>query len=288
MSARRLLLAARGGGSSWEIPVTDVRQYDTAATFLSGGTGFTPITNPGSTYFARVMASTPGLIHWWRLGKTFSSWGGISTDTPMWANSAGAVTLWSPNGATLAGSGLLTGDPDKAATLTTTQYLEGFDYFVKPGTHEVMTAECWVNITSAGVGTDSALMGEWQSNVGWMLHVGPSGALSLYGGSSHVDAPANLSLGTAHHVVGVIGGIQSPTPDYYSRLYVDGALVASGLLTSSSNIDTVASRFQINQYASGAGTGFAGTVDEVAVYSRMLQPDEITQHYQAGLGVVWP
>lgn len=284
--ARRLLMGAGGSGSfEVEMAIPDPRVYDSTPT--SGrSTLYNPLTDPGNGLYARVIKSTPGLMQWWRLGKTFSAWGSAASHPPFWANSAGASTLWSPAGSTLA-SGLLTGDADGACALTASQYLEAFDYFVQPSTHEIITAECWVNLSASGA--DTALMGEWASGNGWMIRAGGTD-LELYVGSNHIDAAGVLTTGVKHHIVGVIGGTQAgaTTPDYYSRLYVDGAEVVNGI-TLTGALTTTTSRFQINQYGAAGGTGLAaGTWDEVATYSRMLQPDEITQHHQAGLGVLWP
>lgn len=265
--------------------IPDPRQYDVAAT-SPGSSGFTPITNPGNSYYAQVIKSTPGLMNWWRLGKTFATWGTTSPNPPFWSNSAGAASLWSPNGSAL-GSGLITGDADGAAVLTTSRYLEAFDYRAMSSTGEILSAECWVNLSN--LGTDTALIGEWQSNVGWMIY-NAAGTLKLYVAGSHIDAPSPIVTGTLYHVVGVWGGQQSPTPDYLSRLYVNGIEVVNGLMPlASGSIDTFATRFQVNQYGSAGGTGLAaGTWDEIALYTRMLQPDEIAQHYNAGLGLTWP
>jgi hypothetical protein len=137
----------------------------------------------------------------------------------------------------------------------------------------------WVYLRSLPI--DCGYIGEWQTNSGWMLYSAGGTDLRMYSGSVHIDFAGVLTVGR-HHLVAVWGGEQPPTPDYYSRLYIDGVLVGSGLLAGTVTVNNDTTRFTIGNYANGGGTNNVdGIVDEVAIYNRMLQPEEVRQHYQA-------
>lgn len=275
------------GGYSGEMAIPDPRQYLTTPTNGGGAGGstlFTPIAPRGNSLFARVVSTIPGVMHWWRLGTALSTWGaqGAAND-PYFPNSAGPTTLWSV-GAVSATAGLVTGDPDGAASLDG-GWLEGFDFRAMTTGEEVMSAFAIVDFAS--LVADSAICGEWETNNGWMLYA-DSDDLKLYMAGSHLDANAALSTGR-HTIAGVWGGSQAPVPDYYTRLYVDGAEVANGLVTiASGGLNNNTTRFQIGNYADGGGNALDAVVDEVILFSRMLQPDEITQLDMAASGVLWP
>lgn len=229
--------------------------------------------------YARAVAATPGLMHWWRFGKALT----FGADNPNYANSAGPTTLRSQSAATKLGVGLIPGDTDPSCDLNG-GYLDAWDYRVFSTSNEPMSAEIWVKFRS--LKSDVGIIGEWGSNVGWMLYTAnTSGDLALYIGDTHFTAAAALKVGL-NHIVGCWGGNDNSggrSPDYYSRLYVNGVNVASSLTaTASGNPNNSSIRFEIGNYSNGGGTNnLDGLVDEAAVYSRMLQPEEVRQHYQA-------
>lgn len=256
-----------------------------------GGAGGNTDENPIAPYthngrmsvYARAVAATPGLVHWWRFDKTLTSAGSSTVGTsspPYFANSAGATTLRSQGAGTpFRTRGLIPGEDGFGCDLNG-GYLDAFDYRAFLTTNEVMTAELWVDFRS--LLSDVGLMGEWLSNSGWMLYSSTGTDLRMYFCDAYVGATGVLSTGR-HHIVGVLGGNQSPTPDYYGHLYVDGVNVASGLTVNTvTGVNNSSVRFEIGNYGNGAGThNLDGIVDEVAIYSRMLQPEEVKQHYQA-------
>jgi hypothetical protein len=271
-------------------PLTDPRTYRTGAadaptsssfTALGSPYSFQPLNVPGFlSPYARAVASTPGLTGWWRLGASYTAASDNSATPPYFLDSAGDVSLRQQGAGTpKLVVGLIPGDPDPAVDLNG-GYLDGFNYFETPSGNETYSAEGWMYYKTSTA--DTALMGEWVGAAGgWMLYVNGT-TLSLYAQSQHIDAAAALKVGALHHIVGVWGGLQSPNPDYVSRLYVNGVQVASGNFTSSSTLQTVSRRFEIGQYSNGGGTNpLAAVVDELAVYNRMLQPAEVTQHYTA-------
>ena len=75
-----------------------------------------------------------------------------------------------------------------------------------------------------------------------------------------------------HHLVGVYDGA-------HVMLYLDGVLKNSPALTGNINVTTIP--VQIGRYNSPSRF-FTGSVDEVAIWNRVLSANEITQLYQRG------
>lgn len=92
-----------------------------------------------------------------------------------------------------------------------------------------------------------------------------TGAYYTQEGSSALPA-----LDRWHHVVGTYDGTSL-------RLYVNGALVASGVGPNTSIRDTAAT-FKLGRDASWQ---FSGRIDNPAVYNRALSPDEVKRHYES-------
>lgn len=85
-----------------------------------------------------------------------------------------------------------------------------------------------------------------------------------------------------HHVVSTLG------PEGM-KLYVDGSLAASRTTTTTAlELDGFwrLGQDRVNGWAAAPTSGFAGFVDEVAIYGRQLNAATIQNHYQAGIGQV--
>lgn len=278
----------------------------TAGNGSGGNTDETPIASPYAagairgqlSPYARAVLSTPGLMNWWRLGKTLTQAQASPpptsfTKAPFFANSAGAATLRTQGTGTASlVAGLIPGDPDGACKLDGSSYLDAFDYKAQCSTWEVQSVECWIKLSS--LSTEFGIVAEWGNGVnstsesGWMLYCpGSSGDLRLYSGDAILTASAALAANKLYHIVGVWGGQESSTPDYYTRIYLNGVCVANGLEAVTTFFMNPASgsysRLNIGAYNQGLANGgfLNGVVDEVSTYNRMLQPEEVAQHYQA-------
>jgi hypothetical protein len=270
-------------------PVADPRSYLTDAAAEGAHEGFTPIARGGESYFARVISATPGKMDWWRFATALPTWGGGSTDAPYFANSAGATSLRSSGTGNVASvPSLIRGIANCAVSLSSTSYLDAFDYWVNPGTDEILSVEFWFNLRTDPKG--GALIGQYGDGAGWMVTASDHRLTLRVGDAPLLVTGAIWDLNQTYHVVVVIGGEQLPTPDYVSRIYVNGVDVARGFLpTTERGIPNESSRFEIGSYANGAGDpGVDMTIDEVVIYNRMLQPNEVAQHYNAGIGLTWP
>lgn len=76
---------------------------------------------------------------------------------------------------------------------------------------------------------------------------------------------------------------ESPTGD--TNLYVDGALAFSGTLSVGATIDpggtlVLAQEQDCVGGCFDAGQRFIGDMDEVAIFSRVLSPTEVLEHYR--------
>jgi hypothetical protein len=222
---------------------------------------------------------------WWRLNQ-FKTVPGL---TSGFLNSVGATSLRTQGGGTVTiAPGLIPGDASPSAKLAGGSYLDGVDYRVWPMPDEtIMAVEFWINFDS--ILGDTGLVGEWGSdgshNSGWMIY-SDSGSIRMYVTGNNIAVSSIFAANQTYHVVACWGGSQSPTADYVSRAYVNGVQVLSGnlVLSVAGTTYNEAIRFQIGQYANGAGgNALHGRIQDVSIYNRMLQPAEVRQHYQAGL-----
>ncbi len=97
-----------------------------------------------------------------------------------------------------------------------------------------------------------------------------------------VFGSTDLADGRWHHVVAVRDGIAGE-----NRLYVDGILEGSAKFTYTAGFDSSAP-LNIGWLNLDPFYHFAGTIDELAIYSRTLADKEIRQHYTDGsVGLAW-
>lgn len=261
--------------------LADPRIYNSYPT-QGSYTTYTTLYKPVDCAYERVIASTPGLVQWWTM-DTLATDVPVATPTTGFRPSAGGSILSIENTVTSV-AGLLPGSKGRAAKLNggSGAYLHCNDYFISHGNNEIMTTEMWV--MPGSFPADSALMSQWYSNAGWILGFSDSnGTLYLHVGNSRVFTvnAALPVLNRVYHVVVILGGTQQ---DYYSRMYVNGVQVASALNNSSQVLynSTYSHQIQVGTYADGAGLKFDCTYQHIAWYSRMLQPAEVRQHYEAG------
>lgn len=141
------------------------------------------------------------------------------------------------------------------------------------------SVELWVKTSSCN---DSAFLGKHEfGGVAWWLGCGAADNLPTFGlRDSHlknvwISGTLSIADNLWHHVVGVRDSIAQQ-----NRLYVDGALAASGVVTymgDFSNDGPVTIGYHADGWFADA------TIDEVAAYNRVLSPGEIETHYEKGL-----
>ncbi len=228
-------------------------------------------TGARSAYLSAVRADEP--LSFWRLddasGATLADSTGVN---PMTA--AGGVSL---------GAAGATGDGGTAAALTGTSTGTAYATIATNAPRDV-TVEAWVRTTTARggqiVGFGAAKTGR-SSISDRQLYMDASGRVSFGIQSSTVQtvtSPRSYNDGAAHHLAGTYAaGVL--------RLFVDGVQVAE-------RTDVPWDRLFWGQWRIGgdrlvgwpnqpASEYFAGTVDDVAVYSRALSPEQVAAHVTA-------
>ncbi|MGI9240850.1 MAG: LamG-like jellyroll fold domain-containing protein, partial [Verrucomicrobiales bacterium] len=111
----------------------------------------------------------------------------------------------------------------------------------------------------------------------WRLHRPvASNTLAWYGGAPEIYATgSNLNDGNWHHLVA------TQDPGLGARLYIDGALVASG---PASPIADNANPLMIGENPDVDGRNWRGDIDDVGIWNRALSATEVTQLWNGGTG----
>jgi hypothetical protein len=225
--------------------------------YLPTGTAWSAVL----TYAQQVVAD--GAIAYWRLGEPS---GTNAADGS--GNGRVGVYVGTP---TLGVAGAITGD--------TGVTFDGVDDEITIASSALhltdgpLSVEAWVKI---GTGTSDGgifcpTLAGYTSGYALTWHTGT--ALFFYIGSGVNGATVACSSAGWHHVVGTWDG----TTDANSmKIYLDGVL--GGQRTST--IDTIAA----TAYIIGRGnTRFNGSIDDVAVYTTVLTPAQVLDHYKARL-----
>lgn len=260
LRATATLSAAETGAVVWVIQSANnkVATPPTAALTL---TPFAPRIR--GTYAALVIAD--GAAGYWRFGETS---GTVAVDEIGTNN--GTYT-----GATLNQASLLTGDYDTAALLNGSTGRVRMTAISIPSS---VTWEIWANVSSWP--TDTAFIGEWDSNVGSMLYTtSGSGAIFMVVQGGFGLSTPQFSTGARHHLVGTYDGTNG-------RLYVDGVLVAGPTALTGPITATPGVALEVGTYAADAGANLAATVDEAAYFPTALSAAKIAAHYSAGSGTL--
>lgn len=257
-------------------------------------TGFSRLSK-GTLYsvlspYERVVLGTPGLAMWWPLHAKVQET--VTGPVIGYNNAAGAGDLQPQgSGADTIVPGIVPGSRNTAVKLSGGRYLRDGDYKVLPaGWETVMSVEWWMRMDA--LAQDVAFLGEFDSSSnGWLCYSdkgsGTRGnSLYMYCAGNRIGADNLFTAGQTYHVVCVYGGCDlTDGGDYLSRGYVNGVEVFNGSLVTDGVHDTIATSvfFTVGQYKNGAASNsFAGTMQHVAIYYRMLQPLEVKQHYEAG------
>ncbi|HWB04756.1 MAG TPA: lamin tail domain-containing protein [Verrucomicrobiales bacterium] len=145
----------------------------------------------------------------------------------------------------------------------------------------VFTVECWAKATG-GAGTFRAAVSnrndDGAQTYGYIFYAASNNTWQFWTGSGGsgawdpITGPA-VTLNTWVHLVGTYDGA-------VKRFFVNGTQAGTGA-SATFNINTARGmRIGAGQNEAAANFLFAGDVDEVAVYSRVLTPAEISQRYQ--------
>lgn len=271
-------------GSIADVAVYDhvLTRDDVDAHWVASGRQSAVPPAPADAYGASVYGLDPVL--YWRVGE---SSGSVAKDSGR----DGANGVYQQNGGSIARSqnGALAGVSDTAVRLSSSKNLLGTwnnrQTIVSSRSYPSPTAfavEGWFKTTSSGggkivgFGSSSSNNANPSSNYDRHIYMTPSGQLKFgtYNGTTNVlTAPATYRDGAWHHVVGQ----QSDTG---MQLFVDGKLVGSNDVRSA---DPYTGYWRVGGDTTWEGDPFwAGTVDEIAVYSRALSETEVATHHALG------
>jgi hypothetical protein len=235
----------------------------TTASFTASAPPPPPPPPPPPGYSATISADGP-LSHW-RLGET----SGTAAADAM-ARHAGTYV----NGALVGQASLLTGDTNRAVTLDGTNDHVRVANAAALQLGSAFSLEAWIRPTTLrATGAFSSVVTKAES---YSLQFNGSQlemTVMQSGVRKRLKAPAgSIVADQTYHVVGTYDGSMQ-------RLYVNGALVASAALTGPASSSTYP--LLIGSWT-GTNEFFAGRVDEVAVYNKVLSAAQVQAHHRAG------
>ncbi len=260
---------ANGTSYSYTVVVTDSAGNSVtspAATVTTASTGAL------STYARTVLADAPA--NYWRLGDTTAT---VNTWTGANPGTSTGVTRAVPGG--------ISGDADGALLLTGASTSSAASGTAENATNAV-SVESWFKTTTQRGGK---IVGFGSSRTGAsathdrQIVMGDDGRLT-FGVNPRaiktITSPTAYNDDRWHHVVATLG--QSGM-----SLYVDGALVASDSKVSTgqgpySGYWRIGGDALAGWTAGATSEYFAGSVDEVATYSRALTGADVARHYSFG------
>ncbi len=257
--------------------IDDVSIYPTVLTkdqvlaqyVASGRTSPIPAV-PSDAYGAMIYGAQPDLF--WRLADAS---GTTAADASPSLNS-GTYN----GGVTLGQTGVIAGNT--AATFNGSNgFVASANTFTNPTTY---SEEAWFNTTTnrggkiIGFGSgNSGTSGSYDRHV-YMQDNGQLVFGTWTGQTNTITTPSSYNNGRWHHLVAT----QSSDG---MKLYVDGALVGTNPQTQAQSY-TGYWRVGGDTTWGSSSAFFAGTIDEAAVYSAVLTPQQVAQHYQAAGGVL--
>ena len=220
---------------------------------------------PSGGYRAAIMA-TSGLVGYWRIGEA-------STASPA-ADERG-IHPGTYSGVVLGQRGAV--DDDNGAG----RWVYG-DYLSVPhaatlNLADAWSIEAWVKLETVAAGLVRGIVGKGAG--GYYLRVNAAGNLEL--ARSNIQALTTsttlLPAGAWTHVVGTKSGATS-------KLYINGVDRTGTVTNSTTANNTLPLTIGADADAVGARRDFfAGSIDDVSLYSRALTPAEVLAHYDARL-----
>ena len=229
---------------------------------------------PADTHGATIYDASPNF--YWRLDETSGTVAHDVTPNGTDGNYSGGVTFGT--------AGAITGTTDTAVTMNGSNAVVSTTAAVAGPT--VYSEELWFKTTTTTggklIGFGSAATGNsgsYDRHV-YMLNNGELTFGTYTGVSNTITSSASYNDGKWHQMVATQAGDGM-------KLYVDGALVASGSVTGSQSYngywrvggDNLAS--WPNQPTSNY---FAGSIDEAAVYPNELSAAQVSDHFAKGNG----
>ena len=182
---------------------------------------------------------------------------------------------------------LIVGDAAAKSTTFTSGYLT--EKVTWP--QQAITTECWVKPVAADLSGSPRIIGNaWTDNNGngFMLAL-DNGRVKFWAGFSSIPT-FPLIAGKTYHLVGTYDAYQVPNTTHF---YVNDVLVGQNWTQTphpqfgDSSLTYIG---VLNAISPGPGIvdHFQGDVSECAVYNHALTPQQVTAHYNAGVGAAAP
>jgi hypothetical protein len=185
------------------------------------------------------------------------------------------------NGVTLGVPGALIGNPDPAARFSAGNQTKVEVPFSPDLNSTVFSIECWAKVTGgAGVHRSPLTSRADSPQRGYIFYAEPGNTWQFWTGHGDqsgwdsIQGPA-VRVGAWTHLAATYDGTTK-------RFYVDGVEVGSNTSTFGPNDEKP---LRIGAGATDDPTGnffFEGSVDEAAVYGKVLTPEQILTHYGVG------
>jgi hypothetical protein len=248
---------------------------DVTATTSGGTSPVVPAAHFTYSYLGAIRADAPNIYY--RLGE---SSGTVATDS----SGNGHDGAYSASGVTYATAGAILNDSDTAITLDgalgSIQESSGSGLPVGAGTRSV---EAWFKTTSA---TEMPIVGWGTPGIadqyfgvyvyGTVIEIKTGNGVIV----SFPSLPATpLNDGKWHHLV-----VTYDTGPGGLKVYLDGANFGTQTPSAVLNTTLDAAGLTIGAASAPSPTYFAGSLDEVAIYSSALATYQVSNHYQAGKG----
>lgn len=243
--------------------IDEVALYSTALTLSQVGVHFRA--GVGASYDALVKFDSP--IAYWRLGE--------ASGYPQDSSGNGHHATSSSGSFTYGQAGALVGDSDDAIGFPTVADRFGIPHSTAFNVGDVFTAECWVKRSS--VNAADCFIGRWDS-AGWSIGVTATGQLWAFGGGGtawYTSSETPLNDTNWHHIVVTKNGSTRAG-------YVDGVLMTNTASNTNCGDPAASVEFVLGGWRMDVSDGFAGDLDEAAVYNYVLTADQVLAHYARG------
>ncbi|GEM_PF-1787049 len=195
------------------------------------------------------------------------------------------------NGTAVGSPSYITGQLGQAISLDgTSQYVDTANYADNLSS---ISVAAWIQV---GTGVSGSFLpvvykmsSSGSSGIGWGVNIFHTlgnyeiGYLQQQDGSTYNEFTSHDAItddGGWHFIVLTQGGGLNSVPD----MYIDGANVSIDDHGSTKNLTTTSNALNVRIGATGSGDKFfPGSIDEVRVYNRALNSDEVSQLYNQGL-----
>ncbi len=215
-----------------------------------------------SSQYASTVASTAGLVSYWRLGES----SGTSACDAVGSN-AGTYQ----GGFTLGQTGAFNGDPDTAVAFNGSTGLMSVPHASSLDVGDHFTLEAWVKRGAISTSTNQAVAS--QQAKAWLLMFNPSNHLVLRDATvADIASSKTTVTDNAWHQVAVTKNGSAV------HLYIDGVDQTGSVANQTLQNNTLP--LTIGQ--SSNTSYWNGTIDDVSLYGRDLSASEIQSHYTKG------